>query len=62
LRSPPAAFLSALEDFNTVRKCLIKFDVNDNMMDTHSGSENKVYRIQQKVKKEPPTLMDMWNT
>jgi hypothetical protein len=49
-----------LEGMNTVRKYLIKFD-DDNMMDTHSGSENKVYRVQQKVKKQPLTIMDMWN-
>ena len=59
--SPPAAFLSVLEGMNTVRKYLIKFDVDDNMMDTHSGSENKVYRVQQKVKKQPLTIMDTWN-
>jgi hypothetical protein len=53
--------LSALEGINTVRKYFIKFDVDDNMMNTQTGSENEVYGVQQKVKKRLLTTMDMWN-
>lgn len=62
---PLATFFSALEGINTVRKYLIKFEVNDSVMDTHthSGSQVKVYRVQQKVK-QPLIIVitDTWNT
>jgi hypothetical protein len=57
---PPATFLSALEGIDTVRKYLMKFDVNDNMMAALSSIENEVFRVQQKAKKQQLTLMDMW--
>jgi hypothetical protein len=57
---PPATFLSALEGIDTVRKYLMKFDVNDNMMAALSSIENEVYKVQQKAKKQQLTLMDMW--
>jgi hypothetical protein len=44
---------------DTVRKCLMKFDY-DNMIVACSSIENKVYRVQQKVKKQRLPLMDMW--
>jgi len=53
--------LSALEGINTIRKYFIKFEVDDNMMDTQIGSENEVYGVQQKVKKQLLTVMDMCN-
>jgi hypothetical protein len=56
---PPATFLSELEGIHTVRKYLMKFDV-DNTMAALSNIENEVYRVQQKAKKQHPTLMDMW--
>jgi hypothetical protein len=52
--------LSALEGTDTVRKYFMKFDVNDNTMAALSSIENKVYRVQQKAKKQQLTLMDMW--
>jgi hypothetical protein len=57
---PPATFLSALEGIDTVRKYLMKFDVDDNTMAALISIENAVYRIQQKAKKQQLTLMDMW--
>jgi hypothetical protein len=39
-----ATFLSVLEGINTVRKYLMKFDV-DNMMAALSSTENEVYRV-----------------
>jgi hypothetical protein len=51
-REPPATFLSALEGINTVRKYLMKFDVDDNTTAALSSIENEVYRIQQKAKKQ----------
>jgi hypothetical protein len=56
---PPATVLSALEGMNTVRKYLMKFGV-DNMMAALSSIENKVYRVQQKAKKQLLILLDMW--
>jgi hypothetical protein len=44
--------LSALEGFGILRKYRMKFDVDDSMMDTLSIAENKVYRVQQDVKKQ----------
>jgi hypothetical protein len=44
----------------TVRKYLMKFDVNDNTMAALSSIENEVYRVQQKAKKQQLNLMDMW--
>jgi hypothetical protein len=38
----------------------MKFDINDNMMAVLSSIENKVYRVQQKAKKQQLTLKDMW--
>jgi Mg2+ and Co2+ transporter CorA len=43
-----------------VRKYLMKFDVSDNTMAVLSSIENEVYRVEQKVKKQQLTLMDMW--
>jgi hypothetical protein len=57
---PPAIFLSALVGIDTVKKYLMKFDVGDNMVAALSSIENEVYRVQQKVKKQQLTLMDMW--
>jgi hypothetical protein len=57
---PPASFLSAVEGIDTVRKYLMKFDVDDNTMAALSSIENKVYRVQYKAKKQQLTLMDMW--
>jgi hypothetical protein len=56
---PPATFLLALEGIDTVRKYLMKFDV-ENMMAALSSIENQVYRVQQKAEKQQLTLMDMW--
>jgi hypothetical protein len=56
---PQAAFLSALEGIDTVRKYLMKFDVHDNTMAALSSIQNEVYRVQQKAKKQQLTLMDM---
>jgi hypothetical protein len=39
---PPKNFLSALEGINTVRKYLIKFDVDDNMMAALSSTGKEV--------------------
>jgi hypothetical protein len=44
--------LSAVEGTDTVRKCLMMFDVNDNMMAAHSNIENEVYKVQQKAKQQ----------
>jgi hypothetical protein len=41
-------FLSALDGIDTVRKYLLKFDV-DNTMAALSSIENKVYRVQQNM-------------
>jgi hypothetical protein len=57
---PPATFLSALEAADSVRKYLMKFDVDDNTMAALSSIENEVYRVQQKVKKQQLTSMNMW--
>jgi hypothetical protein len=57
---PPATILSALKDTETVRKYLIKFDVNDNMMATLSSTENEAYRNQQKADKQQLISMVMW--
>jgi hypothetical protein len=46
----PAAFLSALDGIDTVRKYLIKFDDKDNMMAALSSTQNKGQRGQWKVK------------
>jgi hypothetical protein len=43
--------LSALEGIDTVRKYLIKFDV-DNTVAAFSNITNEVYRVQKKVKKQ----------
>jgi hypothetical protein len=43
---PAATFLSALEGIDTVRKSLMKFDVDDNTMAALSNIENEVYRVQ----------------
>jgi hypothetical protein len=48
---PPTKFLSTVENINTVKKYLTKFDVNDNIMAALSSIGNKVYRVQQKAKK-----------
>jgi hypothetical protein len=42
--------LSALEGTDTVRKYLMKFDVDDNKMAALSSIKNEVYRVQQKAK------------
>jgi hypothetical protein len=51
--------LSALEGIDTVRKYLVKFDVDDDTMAALTSIENEVYRVQQKAKQQL-TLMDMW--
>jgi hypothetical protein len=56
---PPVTFLSSLRDTHTVRKDLMKFDVCS-MMPILSCIENKVYRVQQKPKKQLLILLDMW--
>ena len=38
----------------------MKFDVNTNTMAAVISIENEVYGVQQKVKKQQLTLMDMW--
>jgi hypothetical protein len=52
--------LLALEDLDTVRKYLMKFDVSDNIMAALSSIENEVYRVQHRAEKQQLTLMDMW--
>jgi hypothetical protein len=37
----------------------MRFDVNDNMMAAIISTENKVYRVQQKVKKQKLNLIDI---
>jgi hypothetical protein len=61
IRRLKSLHLSALEVINTVRKYLMTFDVNDNMLAALSGIENEVYRVQQKVKQQQLTATDMWN-
>lgn len=46
---PPAISLLALEGTCTVRKYLMQFEVNDNRMAAFSGTENELYRVQQKA-------------
>jgi len=53
-------FLSALELINTASNCHMRFDVNNNMMAVISSTENKVYWVQQKVKKQQFKLIDIW--
>lgn len=50
----PETFLSAL----TLRKCLIKFYISDNMLSALCDIENEVYGVKLKVKQEL-TLIDM---
>jgi hypothetical protein len=52
--------LPALEGINTVRKYLMQFDVEDNMMAALSSIETEVYRAQQKAKWQQLTLIDIW--
>lgn len=49
-RSLQQQFLSALECINTASNCLMRFDVNNNMMAAISSTVNKVNGVQQKVK------------
>jgi hypothetical protein len=49
-----------MEGIDTVRKYFMKFDVGDNTMAALSSTENEVYRVQQKAKKQQLTLMNMW--
>jgi len=42
-----------------VRKCPVHFNIEVSVMAILSNIENTVYRIQQKVKKEQHTVMDM---
>jgi hypothetical protein len=55
----PQEHFYLLEDINTLRKYLIKFNV-DNIVAAVSNIETEVYRVQQKAKKEQLTLMVMW--
>jgi hypothetical protein len=55
----PATILSALEDTDPVRKCLMKL-MSRIMMAALSSIENEVYRIQHEAKQQQLTLMDMW--
>lgn len=57
---PPAISWPALEGICAVRKYLMQFEVNDNRMAAFSGTENELYRVQQKAKNGQFTLMDMW--
>jgi hypothetical protein len=43
----------------SLRKCLIKFYVSDNMLAALRNFENEVYGVKQKVKKQEHTLIDM---
>jgi hypothetical protein len=56
----PATFLSVLEGINTARRCLTGSDVDCNMVAALSSAGNKLYRTQQKVKKQQLSLMNMW--
>jgi hypothetical protein len=49
-----------MEGTDTVRKYLMKFDVDDNMIAALSNIKKEVYWVQQKAKKQQLTLMDMW--
>jgi hypothetical protein len=51
--------LSALEDNDIVMDYLLQFD-DDNAMAALTSNVNKVYRVQQKGKKQQHTLMHMW--
>lgn len=55
----PATFLPELEDIDSVRKYLMRFDVSDNIMAVLSSIENEVYRVQHRAKKQQLILMDM---
>jgi hypothetical protein len=50
-----------VEGIITVRKYIIKFDVDDNVTDTQTGSENEACMVQHKVKKQVLIIMDMWS-
>jgi hypothetical protein len=54
---PPATLLSSMKGIDSVRKYLMKMFV-DNMMTAHRRIKKKVYRVQQKVKKQQLTLMN----
>jgi hypothetical protein len=43
-------FLSASDGINAEQCSIIKIYANDNMMAAASSTENKVYRVQQKLK------------
>jgi len=45
-------YFSALEGSGTVRICLIQFNIHDNMVAAFIGTQNKGYRVQQKIKKQ----------
>jgi hypothetical protein len=45
---PPATILSALEDTDTVRKYLMKSDVNDNTMAALSSIANEVHSSEER--------------
>jgi len=50
--------LSALEGNDIVMDYLLQSD--DNTMAAFTSNVNKVYRVQQKGKKQQPTLTHMW--
>jgi hypothetical protein len=54
---PQAAFLSALAGINTVRKELTKFEVDDNIMATHSSIDYSVNRVQQEENKQQLNIL-----
>ena len=45
---------------DTARKCLVHYSIEVSVMAIPSNTENILYNIQQKVKKEQLTVMDMW--
>jgi hypothetical protein len=50
-------YFSALEGTGTVRIYFIKFNIHDNTLAAFNGTQNKQYRVQQKVRKQQCTLM-----
>ena len=50
-------YFSALEGIGTVRIYLIMFSIHDNTVASFIVTQNKGYRVQQKVKKQLCTLM-----
>jgi hypothetical protein len=53
-------FLSTLELINTASNRLMRCDVSNKMKAVVSSTENKVYGVQQKVKRQQLNLIDLW--